>query len=794
MEAKLMIHLVSIRNALFVLGILFAAGLPADEVDSSAQADNSRWVNQQLEVSAELEQAESALDEVKGRLKTRFVGVGRIQQERIYELATEYRRNERLLADQDLIAGELETELGATRTSLKAKLGAQAQVRDELAALIEQIGSAEDADAVAELQQAFAQKHAQQTSLLGDIESLHERSAMTMAAQEALKQRRAKVEESQAWLAKESSPYLDDIRSQDNLELQVHRLRVRGSMLAALSRQSSAHLAAVRTHKNLAAEQIADATQRIDRRQDELQKVAEAIDREEAASTAQKEQEAERVRARSASKVKKILAALPRLKSGERRKLMRQSVEAQKQVVEERKKLLESETAVRRYEVDIETGNVTDQQVAEELKEARDRLAYQQGQFDETMARSLELAELAGEARVFEEEYYQELLTEAKTNVWRVSVGGSHRVFGAADFSGQNFANFGAQGAGTQFISNNFDRDLTAEQRDVLTAAGAPYVAGDLTNAQIAILLDTATANGPYGVQSLNTPSVDSYYTPPGERGRFEDQEFNAADPDNNVTIAADYIRFDGSDDDLDTALGSSIAFQRRLGENNGWNFALAGRVGHQDLDLGVTHKGNMFSPGSEFTARQYRHSLVDVDENSVSGLGFGEFLVAVNPYDAAFASLGDGTATENNTTFSMRNSLDADILAIDIGLSADYRGDRFAWTFGLGTTLTYIDGETTQAWTASWSEYSSSVPTNGFYPSAPFAADAGSVSGSDTDSSRDLSLGAYVMAGGRYYITPVISIGADLRYDFVGDDFKTDHVELDLNSYSLEIKLSYDF
>jgi hypothetical protein len=756
-----------IRQHLAALAMLLTVGVPADEVDSSAQADNARWVNQQLEVSAEREKAEDELDAVKGRLKARFVDVGPIQRQRIYELADQHRKNERILADQAVISAELEKEHETLDASLESLLTEQTTVRDEIANLIQQLGTAEDVAAVDKLQQAFQQKHLQQSGLLRKIEATHQQRALTSAAQEALKARRAKVDEAQLWLAKEASPFLDDIRSQNDLELQVHRLKVRETMLATLSRQSADHLAALRTHKDQAAQQIADATERIDRRHDELRKIAEASEREAEVAVAQKEQEADRVQAKSASKARKILAALPKLKSSERRKLMRESVKAQKQVVEQRKKLLEHETTVRRYEVDIETANVTPTEVAEELREARDRLAYQRGQFDQAMARSLELAELAGEAQAFEEDYYAEVLAEAKSNKWRISVGISDRSFDDAEFLGTNFVNFGTQAAGT-FVTDN------------ALATTSPLVAA-------------ALANGPYGVQGLTSASVDPYYTSAYSRSRFEDQEFVAADPPNNVTLPADYAAFRGSEDRLDSTTGSSIALQRQISSKGGWTFGVGGRIGHHDLNLGATHLGGSLNPGN-FLVEQYRHALVDVDDNTAKG--FQDFIVAVNPHDPSLPGLlGDGTPSDDITAFSLRNSFDADILAVDLGLSVDYRGDRFGWTLGLGTTLTYIDGETSQQWRASWNDYSSNLPGNGFYdPVAPFTVAAGTATGEDTDSATELSLGAYVMAGGRYYITPVISIGVDIRYDFAGEDFQTDHVDLDLSSLTWELKLSYDF
>ncbi len=346
---------------------------------------------------------------------------------------------------------------------------------------------------------------------------------------------------------------------------------------------------------------------------------------------------------------------------------------------------------------------------------------------------------------------------DAAAAKWRVGVGVTHRSLGDVTFASREFRNVGDQFVGTLATGPN---DTPANRA-------------------------AAQGNGPYGEQDLASPLPAAMLV-----GDLSAQGYGVAGQ-NDLLLPVDYITANSTSADPSgtDGLGAMLSAERRIVRKGRWTLAVATNLQYFGASISERESGTMASPGA-FTAQQYLHSVVNVDN---SGLPAGVIAV-INPVDAADpnALLAPGDAQfADKTVFSMDNDVDLTCLCLDLGVQAAYAAGRLGLELGLGPTLTLVDLDASQRLSSRWDQHTvianpAAAPANQRGVTVP----AGASSETRSDSSMGTLLGAYVTAGMVYQVTPLLDITANVRYDIVAGDVDNDIAEVELDGYSMQLRL----
>ena len=351
-------------------------------------------------------------------------------------------------------------------------------------------------------------------------------------------------------------------------------------------------------------------------------------------------------------------------------------------------------------------------------------------------------------------------LTARKDKEWLVSGGIGYRIFSDVDFAGTDFRNFGTQGDGVTV----FDQ-LSPDQ-----------------------------ANGPYGVQDVQSPVNDFLQVPTDEGApnpTFEGQSFtDNGDFSDDIFMPIDYISYPGNDDyDVDSTPGINLQVARPMWYREDWTVSFVTGLQSYSPSDSTIESGSMVAPG-KFVAEQYLHTVVDTDDDA-----FGTIFAAVNPA----SQLMDPTV--DNTTFSMRNESDLQLMTLDLGLRASYRSNRMTLDVAAGPTVSVWNLDSDQSWRAVWGDIASSnlivapgPPPVEHYRTAPVVIPAGEYRETRSDSSSGVTVGTYISGGMSYDLTPRLGIATNLRYDLVGETASTDFAILNLDGLVLQLLLNCRF
>jgi len=358
-----------------------------------------------------------------------------------------------------------------------------------------------------------------------------------------------------------------------------------------------------------------------------------------------------------------------------------------------------------------------------------------------------ETPEAVAEARAWHDARVQ----AANATQWDFSIGMTHRHFDDATFVGRDFPAAGLQASGT-------------------VASGPADSAANRAAAQ---------SNGPYGLQGISStlqePDVTVLPTFEGTSQAF------------GVTIPLDYVTYNGSNEGIESSTGTglTLALNRTLLKSEAWRFGLVSNVQYYSFDQSTTRGGNMFGDDGMFTSAQYVHTLVDVDSTPLDGV----IVPVINPAAAQNVPPAAGSSTE----FHVRNSLSMDLVAWDVGCRIDYVHGRFTLDLSFGPSLTFVDAESRQRLFASWNDTQASFP-NPPLAASPATLNAGTHTREHVDSNKSVAFGGYASLGLSYKLTPFMSTVFDVRYDAVDGTATTDDMRMDLDGYSLQLKLRYRF
>jgi hypothetical protein len=381
---------------------------------------------------------------------------------------------------------------------------------------------------------------------------------------------------------------------------------------------------------------------------------------------------------------------------------------------------------------------------------------------EQTLKDSENVRIAAAEIREIRNKELEARWQHAQTTKWELSFGPSYRQLHDVDFNAISFQNYDNQSNGTTVTGPN-DPSPTSE----------------------------TVRNGAYGVQNLGGPEdVTTISDPTNTLNDYFDLpsplSFDGITVADGVNVALDYIRYNGGSDNFgsEEGLAPALGLERKLVNRQAWQLSFVGNLQYLEPDLSESHSGRM-GDNYDFTHKQYSHSVVDA--NGGSGNPATDISIVINP-----VAIGtDSSPKDDNTAYSIRNELDLSLFMLDLGLKLGIKHKRLLFNGAAGLTLNYADMKSSQLMTASWNDISSS---EGPFAAPPIVIDAGTYREEQDDSLSRLLAGGYISAGLSYALTPSLKLSSDFRYDFVENSLRTDQAKVDLNGFSLQLRLSVNF
>jgi opacity protein-like surface antigen len=225
-------------------------------------------------------------------------------------------------------------------------------------------------------------------------------------------------------------------------------------------------------------------------------------------------------------------------------------------------------------------------------------------------------------------------------------------------------------------------------------------------------------------------------------------------------TVVMDQINVNDASDDLDDGYGLTFELRKITPEPGEWSSGLSLSLGYIAGDLNETMAG-------------------DVTTDSFTVVG---------DFDPTYTVLQPSPAQQDSpigalTTGTVEFDVEVDALVLSGGYLGMYQGDSFAFTFGIGPSITFADARTEAKPTVTW---------NGAAP--PGLAGTPIAQQSHEDDETDLLFGLYASLGVEVNLSDNARLGIEYRYDFVADDIDTDIADIDLSGQSLSLKLIFSF
>ena len=252
-----------------------------------------------------------------------------------------------------------------------------------------------------------------------------------------------------------------------------------------------------------------------------------------------------------------------------------------------------------------------------------------------------------------------------------------------------------------------------------------------------------ATTGAPFGIQNYTTLTY----------------------PDMNPrTVAVDYVRYNGVEDDLDSgdSWGPMIGLEYEYTDNVDYILSFVANFQFYSIQTGSRDPGNF----------------------NVTSFGRdANFNPATNSHTVAVASGAGTPGFSQGTTASVENDFDMELYVFDLGVKMALPAfDPFFLSWALGPNLHIADVDVSQKISASWNP-----------EIAP--EDTGTFNGVEVgDSDLDIFVGFYTTLEASYRINESLSIAAGVRYDYVPFDAETFQAKLDLDSFGGFAKLVVDF
>jgi hypothetical protein len=618
---------------------------------------------------------------------------------------------------------------------------------------------------------------------LADLLELQRQKAESEAAaklalekQRRLEETQIREEQLQAAIAEEAAKLKRDYEA---LARKTASAQEAQEQLQAKLSSTEAQLQAKKVSQDQALTGLSQATEQLARRQNQEVKAWQNVE------TVQTELEQARTAEKERLAAEKAAAKAAALQAEEERlaQIRAQKLEAERLAAEARRRAQEEKAQVARTleqqrlqeKRTLAQANLAQEQIkrrkqelakmqllavssdgAEKLR-AQKKIESIQHALAKTLEDSKDVLFAAAEIREIRRQELDERWKQAKASKWELSIGPTYRQLHDVDFSALDFRNYGNQTTGTTVTGPASGQDTVR--------------------------------NGAYGVQNLGGPDDVTDITDPTNtlNDNFDDTlsplSFDGITVADGVVIALDYISYNGGSDNFgaEEGLGSALGLERKLVNRQGWQLSVVGNLQYLESDLSESHSGRSGSH-PDFTYNQYLHSIVD--SNGGSGTP-DDISIVINPS----VTLNDSPS--DNTAFAIRNELDLSLLMLDLGLKLGVKHKRLLFNGAAGLTLNYADMKSSQVMSATWNSISS---TNGPFSAPPIVIDPGSYREEQDDSLNRLLAGGYLSAGLSYALTPSLKLSSDFRYDFVESTLRTDQAKVDLDGFSLQLRLSLNF
>lgn len=224
--------------------------------------------------------------------------------------------------------------------------------------------------------------------------------------------------------------------------------------------------------------------------------------------------------------------------------------------------------------------------------------------------------------------------------------------------------------------------------------------------------------------------------------------------------VTADQVRFRGGDASTDNVWAPVLGLQRDVWRQGGLSLRLTAGLAYYTVDTDMAASG----AAGKLAARHYNYLLAE-----------GQVLAPpIN--DEPLPGFSPGTSAR----FQL-SSFEMDLLAVDLGLRAQYDIKRFYAAAGLGPALY-------------WAETDSEAVESGSWNAIPATGDPGSYRLGHRDSGSDTSVGLFVSLTAGVHVTKHVSVEIEYRLDEVSGEVGTSQAELGLSGQSGQVKVVLDF
>lgn len=282
---------------------------------------------------------------------------------------------------------------------------------------------------------------------------------------------------------------------------------------------------------------------------------------------------------------------------------------------------------------------------------------------------------------------------------------------------------------------------LAGEQQDWQFSFGVSYRAFDDVD------LDTFSFR--------NSGTLDPAVGPLGIQG-FTDATFAAIAAPQAFSVS--HVQFSGEDGDVSgsDSFAPVITAEKIYSQKEGVTYSLIANLQYYMMDVS--------GDGNSIDAVNYSYIALPAPAG-----------IAPAPLGGPFAGLAAGDSVSASVDFEM------DLLVLDLGVKASKMfGEKCNGYISGGPTLNLSMIDTSVSESASWTPVT--------------AADTGSYSSSADDDETGLNVGLYAAVGTKMAISETVRCTAEIRYDIVAGTPGTDQAELDLDSFSAQLKLIWDF